>query len=41
MKGLRDLRVHPDGQRIVFDAGQIQHETWVLENFLPTLKEDE
>jgi hypothetical protein len=41
MKGLRDLRVHPDGQRIVFGAGEIQDETWVLENFLPTLKEGE
>ena len=34
MQGLRHLRVHPDGQRIVFDAGQVSHETWVLENFL-------
>lgn len=34
MKGLRHLRVHPDGERIVFGAGQVQHETWVLENFL-------
>jgi Tol biopolymer transport system component len=41
MKELRDLRVHPDGQRIVFGAGEIQDETWVLENFLPTLKEGE
>jgi Tol biopolymer transport system component len=41
MKGLRNLRVHPDGQRIVFDAGQIQNEAWVLENFLPTPKEGE
>jgi len=41
MQGLRHLRVHPDGQRIVFDAGQIRHETWVLENFLPTRKEGE
>ena len=32
MQGLRHLRVHPDGKRIVFDAGQIRHETWVLEN---------
>ncbi len=35
MAGLHNLRVHPDGQRIVFDAGQIQHEVWVLEDFLP------
>jgi len=41
MQGLRHLRVHPDGERIVFGAGQIQHETWVLENFLTTPTEDE
>ena len=41
MQGLRHLRVHPDGERIVFGAGQVQDETWVLENFLRTLKEGE
>lgn len=41
MQGLRQLRVHPDGERIVFGAGQIKDETWVLENFLPTTAEDE
>jgi Tol biopolymer transport system component len=34
MQGLRHLRVHPDGERIVFGAGQVQHEIWVVENFL-------
>ena len=38
MDGLRDLRVHPDGQRIVFAAGQNKHEVWVMENFLPVQK---
>jgi len=35
---LRDLRVHPDGQRIAFSAGQNKNEVWVMENFLPALK---
>ena len=35
MVGLRDLRVHPDGQRIAFTAGKRKAELWVLENFLP------
>ncbi len=35
MVGLRDLRVHPDGQRIAFTAGQGKAELWALENFLP------
>ena len=38
MEGLRHLRVHPDGQRIVFDGGHIQDEVWVLEDFLPEPK---
>ena len=41
MQGLRHLRVHPDGERIVFGAGQIKDETWVLENFLPTPEDDD
>jgi Tol biopolymer transport system component len=41
MTGLRCLRVHPDGQRIVFGAGQIQHEAWVLEHFLPPAESDD
>ena len=39
MEGLRDLRFHPDGQRIAFAAGEYSEEVWVLENFLPTLEE--
>ena len=34
MPSLRDLRIHPDGTRIAFTAGQDQMEVWVLENFL-------
>jgi Tol biopolymer transport system component len=30
------LRVHPDGQRVAFQAAQRFHEMWVMENFLPT-----
>jgi Tol biopolymer transport system component len=35
MEGLRDLRVHPDGQQIAFRAGHGQGEVWVMEEFLP------
>jgi hypothetical protein len=35
MDGLQFLRVHPDGQRIAFDAGGYSSEVWLLENFLP------
>jgi dipeptidyl aminopeptidase/acylaminoacyl peptidase len=35
MEGLRDVRVHPDGQRIAFRAGHNQGEVWVMESFLP------
>jgi dipeptidyl aminopeptidase/acylaminoacyl peptidase len=35
MEGLRDLRVHPDGQRIAFRAGHNQGEVWVMDDFLP------
>jgi len=34
--GFRDLRIHPDGKRIAFSAGQpTTAEVWVMENFLP------
>jgi Tol biopolymer transport system component len=37
-KGALGLRVHPDGQRLAFTAGEPgQSEVWVLENFLPEL----
>ncbi len=37
--GLRDMRVHPDGRRISYTAGEpMKSEVWVMENFLPTLK---
>ncbi|HXH48892.1 MAG TPA: hypothetical protein VNM47_06065 [Terriglobia bacterium] len=33
---LRDLRAHPDGQRIAYTAGEsMKSEIWVMENFLP------
>ena len=38
MEGLRDVRFHPDGQRIAFTSGRLNHEVWVLENFLPDLE---
>jgi Tol biopolymer transport system component len=38
MDWLGDLRLHPDGQRIAFTAGQNKSEVWVLENFLPVLR---
>ncbi len=36
MLSLRDLRIHPDGKRIAFTAGQNQQEVWMMENFLPS-----
>ncbi len=35
MPNLRDLRIHPDGQRIAFTAGKFDAEVWVMEDFLP------
>jgi Tol biopolymer transport system component len=32
MRSLRELRFHPDGQRIVFYAGYVEAEVWVMEN---------
>ena len=31
---IRSLRIHPDGKRIAFTAGEELTEVWVLENFL-------
>lgn len=36
MSSLRQVRLHPDGKRIVFVAGQPKGEVWVMENFLPS-----
>jgi Tol biopolymer transport system component len=33
--GTRDLRLHPDGRRIVFTTVGSHREVWVMENFLP------
>ena len=39
MDGLRDVRIHPDGNRIAFSAGKPTNaEVWVMENFLPALQ---
>jgi Tol biopolymer transport system component len=35
---LMHMRVHLDGQRIVYTAGEYKAEIWVMENFLPDLK---
>ena len=37
-KNMRLLRLHPDGQRIAFDAGEPTAQVWEMENFLPTLQ---
>lgn len=29
------IRVHPDGKRVAYHAGEMKSEVWVLENFLP------
>ncbi len=34
MEGLRDVSLHPDGQRVAFNAGWRNIEYWVLENLL-------
>jgi Tol biopolymer transport system component len=38
MDALQFVRIHPDGQRIAFDAGGYSNEIWVMENFLPALR---
>lgn len=35
MEGMVDLRLHPNGKRVVFSAGTSSAEIWVMENFLP------
>jgi Tol biopolymer transport system component len=35
MQGLRDLRMSPRGDRVVFTAGEDTFEVWVMEHFLP------
>jgi Tol biopolymer transport system component len=35
---LREMQLHPDGQRIVFTSGNISREIWAMENFLPLQK---
>ena len=31
------VRVHPEGDRIAYVAGQLKTDVWVMENFLPDL----
>ncbi len=38
MDRVHDLRIHPDGRRIVFSSGHNAAEVWVMENFLPKNK---
>jgi eukaryotic-like serine/threonine-protein kinase len=35
LAGLRDLSVHPDGEKVVFNAGFKKIEHWAIENLLP------
>ena len=37
-EGLREVRLHPDGNRLSFIVGNPTLEVWVMENFLPTLR---
>jgi Tol biopolymer transport system component len=37
-ENMRELRVHPDGRRVAFTAGQDKQEVWVMENFLPPVQ---
>jgi Tol biopolymer transport system component len=37
---IRDLRVHPDGRQLLFGAGRIRDEIWVMERFLPGPREN-
>jgi hypothetical protein len=30
----RQIRIHPDGRRIIYDTGEHAFEVWTLENFL-------
>ena len=38
MPAIVDLRLHPDGQRLAFTAGEHSLEVWALENVLPSEK---
>lgn len=35
MRGMENLRTHPDGKRISFHTTAVSQETYVMENFLP------
>ena len=37
VKGLREIRVHPDGKRVAMWVQEPGSEIWVLENFLPRM----
>jgi len=38
MKGLLEVRVHPDGRRIAFSGAEFGGELWAMERFLPAPK---
>jgi len=38
-KGIENLRIHPDGQKIIFNTFKVNSELWVIENFLPKQKD--
>lgn len=38
LQKLWQLKIHPDGRRIAFIAGEAKNEIWALENFLPAPK---
>jgi Tol biopolymer transport system component len=40
MRGMRELRFHPDGNRMAFYAGYLEAEVWVMENLLRLERKD-
>ncbi len=38
--GFQELRIHPDGKRIVFTSDDPGYEIWAMENFLPKTKDE-
>jgi len=40
LRSIRDLRVHPDGEQILFRSGGSRAAVWTMENFLPAAGPD-
>ncbi len=38
-RGMENLRIHPDGQKITFNTFTATRELWIMENFLPKPKD--